>query len=917
MVKQQKLPEPLISIYSPGVTLDTVGGKGVNLSKLALAGFPVPDGYIIPTSCYWDYLQQNDLALKIQTAIRGIDPTSMEVLETVSGEIRSLFQRDKIPDKLESSLRIVCELFPGTAVAVRSSATSEDLPDLSFAGQQDTYLNILGENNILDAIVRCWSSLWTARAIGYRSRNNIPQDGVALAVIVQKMVMSDSSGVMFTANPLTGTRSESVVDVTLGLGEALVGGQVEPDHFVVDTRNMEITKKYIGSKSSVTRPVEGGGVITVDTDPSRQQAVPDEVLIKLVKTGIEIEVLFGSPQDIEWAYQFPSQEQRSSVGKLFILQSRPITSLYPLPNRLKPYPLKFLVGFHAVQGILEPITPLGQDLLKLLAASGGRIFGIETSLKTQTAFYSAGERLWVNFTPIILSPIGYKVFPKAIKAIDPGVALILNRLIADSKFQPNSKRPNPISFLRAVRYVLPLFKQVLRSLRHPDRNRELVQEAFNNKVQESLASLNPTGALWHDFANRISLLMEAENIFPDLALPLGIPLVVAGLSQFFFFLERFSKELVETTGDPQYGTLHMEIARGLPHNVTTEMDLFLWKTAQMIKTDPTANVLFVNSSPEALSKAYLTGDMHPSTLAAVGSFLSQYGIRCLGEIDIGRPRWVEDPTHVMGVLQSYLKISDPSNAPDVVFTRGKEAAVEAADKFISAVSQLKGGWLKAHLAKFAVGRYRALAGMREAPKFFAVRMMGIIHQELVKSGNEFVNAGLISDPYDLFFLTTEELNLALEGKNFPDEFLERITERRQIRERELKRANLPRVMLSDGTVFFEGISTADSDQEEIIGDPVSPGTVEGRVRIVFDPIKTQLEPGEILVCLGTDPAWTPLFLAAGGLVMEVGGMMTHGSVVAREYGIPAVVGVNQATKRLKTGQRIKLDGSSGRIALLD
>jgi phosphohistidine swiveling domain-containing protein len=317
-----------------------------------------------------------------------------------------------------------------------------------------------------------------------------------------------------------------------------------------------------------------------------------------------------------------------------------------------------------------------------------------------------------------------------------------------------------------------------------------------------------------------------------------------------------------------------------------------------------------------LAASFLAGSLPQTAQTAVEKFMKEYGVRGLGEIDLGRARWREDPTPMMQVLQSYLQIDDPKQAPDAIFGHGAEAAEIAAETLMEAVRHLRRGRFKARLVKFAVRRYRALAGLREAPKFFAIRMMGIMRAGLLASGKEFVQAGMLEQADDLFFMRIAELDQILAQKNISTEFRVRVVERRAVHQRELGRKQIPRAMLSDGTTYYQGMAAPDNDRNAIVGDPVSPGMVEGIVRVVLNPQGTRLNHGEILVCPGTDPAWTPLFLAAGGLVMEVGGMMTHGSVVAREYGIPAVVGVHQATVRLKTGQRVRVDGSSGLITII-
>jgi pyruvate,water dikinase len=293
--------------------------------------------------------------------------------------------------------------------------------------------------------------------------------------------------------------------------------------------------------------------------------------------------------------------------------------------------------------------------------------------------------------------------------------------------------------------------------------------------------------------------------------------------------------------------------------------------------------------------------------------MDKYGMRGVGEIDFGQPRWREEPTLIMHTLQSYLQI-DADFAPDVLFARGEKAAQEAIEKIAAEVRKGHAGWIKEKLARAAARRVRLLMGARESPKFFAIRTMGIARKAMLAAGQEFVEAGTINRADDLVFLKFSELESL--SRNDARDWKSLIAERRAIFERELRRRQVPRVLVSDGRAFYEGIGAETDTGDVITGSPVSPGVVEGIVHVVLDPRGTQLAPGEILVCPGTDPAWTPLFMAAGGLVTEVGGMMTHGSVVAREYGIPAVVGVHQATIRLKDGQRIKVDGTQGKIIVL-
>lgn len=883
------------------------GGKGENLVRLARAGFSVPPGFIIPTTAYCDFVTANRLDQVIHTALASLQADDPAALEAASARIRTTFAGGALEPVLLDALADGYRNLGAPAVAVRSSATAEDLPDMSFAGQQDTFLNIQGAEALAGAVVACWSSLWSARAIGYRARLGMAQDEVALAVVVQQMALAEASGVLFTANPLNGQRTETVIDATLGLGEALVSGQVQPDHYVVDGMAGLILHKTLGAKATVIVGRAGGGTLTQTGDASTRQAIPDAVILELAGLGQRVAALYGSPQDIEWAWD---------GDKLHLLQSRPITSLFPLPAGMSPTPLKVMMAFSAVQGIFEPLSPLGQDTMKLVLTGGGRVLGYDTDIERQTTFYVAAERLYINFTPVLSSAIGRKIAPRISMAIDPGVSQAFSELVIDARLQPQGPWMRISTLRRVLRFALPTAGRIRRIWHDPEAGRAYLQQQFDAKVAESLAQSAPTGELWADYSRRLEMLINARDIFPDLAIPVGFSTVVAGMIPFFGILQRFAAETANTSGQPEIAQIPLEIARSLPHNVTTEMDLALWQTAQSLRGDPDGAAAFRTCAAPDLAQNYLAGRLPPVAQQAIAAFLNQYGMRGLGEIDIGRPRWREEPTHIMQVLQSYLAIDDPAKAPDVIFAGGEQSALAAAARLEAVVRRTHGGRIKARLVRWAVIRYRALAGQREAPKFFAIRMMGIIRQGLLASGADFVAAGLLAQPDDLFFLYLAELQEIAAQKNISPTLRQMIDERRALRTREMRRRQLPRVLLSDGTTYYEGVRVTGGDASAIIGDPVSPGVVEGVVRVVLNPIGAQLAPGEILVCPGTDPAWTPLFLAAGGLVMEVGGMMTHGSVVAREYGIPAIVGVHEATTRLHTGQRVRVDGATGVVTIV-
>ncbi len=889
------MTDPLIlPLTSPEAQLHTVGGKGLNLAILARHGFQVPGGFFITTAAYHQFVLAHNLTKVISHALHNLDVENPTSLQAASTAIRAGFTGGEMPQALGEA---ILQHYEGMgAVAVRSSATAEDLPDLSFAGQQDTFLNVVGRETLLQAVVSCWSSLWTARAIGYRSRNHIEHHGVALAVVVQEMVPSEASGVLFTANPLNGLRTEMVIDATFGLGEALVSGMVEPDRYVVSVPECTIQHKKLGAKALAIYGRSQGGTETREAKAANQQAIADTVIQELANLGQQIATLYQTPQDIEWGL---------ANGELYILQSRPITSLFPIPDGAHPGGLlRVFFSLASVQGVFDPITPLGRDTLKGLFGRGGALFKMRRSIANQAIFFTAAERLFIDMTPIFRHPVGRNIEKLALRFIDPAAAQVLHTLLDDPRLQPEKKWFRWRTLRRIAHFSRVMMPRVLAAARQPEKtriqaNREIEVFITDFAMRFRRAnSLTDQVKLFESFMDTLVL-----GIFPRL-----VSLIIVSMAMLNLLLRLATK----------VGQNGLLLTRGLPHNVTTEMDLALWQTSRIIAASP-ASGWFAAQSPELLVDEFLHGALPHDVQTAVSDFLDVYGMRGLAEIDIGRPRWRENPTPIVRSLQSYLTIPE-NQAPDLLFAAGAEAAADALAALQSALRRTRGGFAKAALAGWATRRLRALAGQRELPKFVIIQIMGIIRANFMQSGRQLVERGVLNQPDDLFFLAYAELKqlaqdeTLLADKQLAATYQPLIVQRRAAWKKEARRQQIPRLLLSDGRAFYDGMQPG--EEGDLQGDPVSPGIAEGTVRVVLDPHGSQLEPGEILVCPGTDPSWTPLFLTAGGLVMEVGGMMTHGSVVAREYGIPAVVGVHEATKRLQTGQKIRIDGSTGVILIL-
>ena len=883
----------IFPLNHPEATLQNAGGKGLNLARLIRAGFNVPTGFIISTQAYQNFVTENNLQQIIQKALISVETNDPSTLETASNTIRNAFSHGAVPLQFDEILHNLISELHETPVAVRSSATTEDLPNFSFAGQQDTYLNITDHEELKNAIVNCWSSLWTARAIGYRLRNKLEDSKAALAVIIQKMIPAEISGIMFTANPVTGLLSETVIDATFGLGEALVSGQVVPDHYVANNLDGQIIDSSLGSKHISTRCKPGGGVELYDENAAKLETLTRSKVKELVSIGQAIQKEFDYPQDIEWSLV---------KNNLFILQSRSITSLFPLPE-ISISPLIIWFSFGSVQGVLGPMTPLGIDTILYLFANAGGIFGLKIKPGELKYMVSSGSRIWVRISNFIRNPIGRHVFGFLLDVIEPSVGQILKQIETEPTLGTGKGRLKLRTLQALLTFALPTMIRFGYNLLFPQKART----DFDTQIETYLAASKIAPA--EDRFKRLSAIVtfirdRTANAFRFL-LPRFIPIIGPSMAALNLLIH-FSKDT----------NLALGVTRGLPSNVTTEMDLQLWKTAADIRKDTISEYILRTTDPNQLANLFLRGELPEPVQSSIKLFLEKYGMHGVGEIDFGQPRWREDPSPLMYTLQSYITI-DAKLAPDLIFSNGQKTAQETIESIARLVRKEPGGWIKEKLVRAAALRIRILMGARESPKFFAIRTIGIARQALLEVGQQFVEAGNLNTADDLVFLSLDELDefskQGLEGNDKSINWKILIANRRADFSYEQNRKQVPRVLISDGRAIYAGLGAATDTNQLLKGSPVSPGVVEGIVHIVLDPRETQLKHGEILVCPGTDPAWTPLFLMAGGLITEVGGMMTHGSVVAREYGIPAVVGVNQATTRLKNGQRIKLDGTTGEI----
>ncbi|WP_206313755.1 PEP/pyruvate-binding domain-containing protein [Streptomyces coryli] len=859
--------------------LPLVGGKGLNLGLMTRAGLPVPDGVCVTTEAYRRVAENAGLGPVLdELAAAGPDD-----LAPLAERARDLVRKAEVPADIAAAVRETAGHGP---VAVRSSATAEDLPTASFAGQQDTYLNVLGPDAVLRAVRDCWASLWTDRAVAYRAANGIDHAAVRLCVVVQQMVPAEVAGVMFTANPVTGRRHETVIDAAPGLGESVVSGAVNPDHFVVDTATGRITERRVADRTTLIRGLPEGGTEQIAADAGGGACLTDEQLVALAGLGARVEEHYGAPQDTEWAID--------ADGGLWLTQARPITTLYPVPASDLPG-LRVYLSVNVAQGMYRPFTPMGIEAFGFLTRQGsgaGATQNLAGALRAP-GLAVAGRRVFVDVTGAVRSGVGRRVLPRLLDVGEARSATVIRGLLDDPRLRPQPVSPRAI--LRALAqsaaggHRVPL--QIAQTIADPAAALRRAQ-----RLRDQLGRLLPLPA----DATAQTRLDHVERVLGRETFPIvyaTVPDFIAG-----YLMLGLARLLLP---DPADRARLQNVLRSLPHNPTTEMDLALWQAATRIKADPEAARLLRDTPADNLARSPL-----PATVQAeLNAFLAEYGHRAVAEIDIGMPRWSDGPAHILGVLANYLRLDDPALAPAALFAKGAEEA----DRTIAELAAGAGG-VRGSVIGFALGRTRQLAGLRELPKFNLVRIFAGLRVHLTAVGAELTGRGVLDRPDDIYFTTLAEARDGLRGTDLKP----LVAERRADYERELGRRHIPRVLLSDGTEpeavgLPAGPPSAATAPGTLTGTPASAGTVTGTARVIHDPTGAHLNPGEILVCPSTDPGWTPLFLTAGGLVMEMGGAISHGAVVAREYGIPAVVGVAGATERIEDGARISVDGAAGTV----
>lgn len=878
--------------------LPRVGGKGANLGELARLGLPVPPGFCLTTAAYDAFLSGAGDTAALFEALDRLDGKDPDAARRAAEPMRATLLRAPLPEPVRDAVLAAWHaLDAGAAYAVRSSATAEDLPGASFAGQQDTFLNVRGGDALLDAVRRCWVSLFTDRAVLYRARGGYGQRAVKLAVVVQRMVLPEASGILFTADPVSGRRTTLAIDAGFGLGEALVSGLVNADLYRVDAPSGKLLEVHVGDKALAVRPLPEGGTRRepVPEADRRARVLDDARIAELTALGKRIEAHYGEPQDIEWC---------SENGQLFVVQARPITSLYPLPE---PAPsdgaLHVYASFGHFQMMTDPMPPAAIEVWRLLLAFGRGAPGEEASESTAAA--AAGSRIYLDLTPLLRHPLLGRVFPLILTHLYESMGRGLEVVRARPEFRRGGESWAPT--LAIGTFVGPILLRLLgRSLfADPDELRSDVEdhcEALLEEMQRRLAAAAPGAE--RSRAARSVLSATFPRVFTRVP-----PSIAAGIVAQRVLVALVERGILRGSRDDVSA-----LERGLPGNVTTEMDLSVGDLADRVRFYPQlAELLRQRPFAEALELAP-TVEGGAAFADAWRAFLQLYGMRGPGEIDLSRPRYADAPASLVGAILGNLAASGDGRPGEhrrrhVALATEAEAAGE---RLVAAARRGLWGWLRARLVRRLVRLARAGSGLREHPKFLLVRLLGAVREAFREAGALLVERGSLARADDVFLFTSLELISALEAPQ-PTDLRVAVAERRARLDADARRAP-PFMVASDGEIPTLA-ARADLPENCLSGTAASSGVVEGPARVVLDPAREVLQRGEILVAPFTDPGWTPLFVHAAGLVTEVGGLMTHGSVVAREYGIPAVVSVTDATRRIVTGQRIRVDGTRGFVEL--
>ncbi|NIG55627.1 phosphoenolpyruvate synthase [Chitinophaga sp. Cy-1792] len=847
------------------------GGKGANLGELChISGINVPPGFCITTDAWHTMMDNNKNLPALLEQLSQLTAADTKAIADASAAIRFAIEHTPIPQEIVAAIEQQLQAFNNdTAFAVRSSATAEDLPSASFAGQQDTYLNISGTTNLFHYISKCWASLYTDRAIIYRLQNNVGHRQISMAVIVQQMIQVFTSGILFTADPLSSNRKVVSIDAGYGLGEAFVSGIATPDNYRVKDRT--IISKQIASKERAIAPypaAEGGtGEVSIPPSLATTATLTDDNILLLEQLGRKIEAHFGQPQDIEWC---------ADNNQFYIVQSRPITTLFPIPATNDHEPHAFISVGHN-QMMTDAMKPLG---LSFFLMTTGR------------PMYTAAGRLFVDVAADLAVPARRNVIINTLGRFDP---------LIKSALQQVMEKPG---FIKAQDGAIAGGNTSVVDYQALHNYEPAVVDKLISNSRDSINNLKDnihgyTGIELFDF-----ILGDIKVMREDMMDQESLGVILTGMNASSWI----NDNMYDWLGEKNVADT---LAQSAPNNITSEMGLALLDVADSIRPYPAVISYLQQVRDDNFLEQLPAYEGGQEVKTAVEHFLERFGMRGVGEIDITRTRWLEKPATLIPLLLSNIR-NFPAGESTRKFEQGKQEAHSKEAEILERLQQLPDGEEKVRETKRMTALVRTLVGYREYPKYAIVNRYWIYKQALLQEAVLLQEQGVIQDVSDIYYFSFQELREVVATRQADTALIAE----RKADFKKYEKLTPPRVMTSDGEIITGTYKRENLPANAIVGMPVSAGIVEGRARVILQLEDANPEEGDILITTFTDPSWTPVFVGIKGLITEVGGLMTHGAVIAREYGLPAIVGAENATKLIKDGQRIRLNGTEGYIELL-
>ncbi|MEU4573376.1 rifamycin-inactivating phosphotransferase [Nonomuraea sp. NPDC023979] len=863
--------------------LPLVGGKGANLGELsAIRGVRVPPGFCVTTGAYEQVVERDPAVAALIDGLSGLRADDRAGIAGAAARLRAAIEGLTVPEEIRHDIVRHLDGMGGDEApcAVRSSATAEDLPSSSFAGQQDTYLNVRGAEAIVDAVRRCWASLFTDRAVAYRIQNGFGHRLVRLSVVVQRMVFPEAAGIMFTADPVSANRRVVSIDAGYGLGEAFVSGLVNADNYRV--RAGRIIDRKIATQTMELRGLPSGGTEELPVEPARQSAqkLGDEQILLLERLGREIEAHFGRPQDIEWALY---------DGAFHVLQSRPVTTLYPVPpagdDKNHVY-----VSYGHRQMMTDAFAPLGLSFFALLHDKLGRTAGVVT-----------GNRFYKDVSAELTSAWARPATLKSLDQVDVLMANALRAVLTRKDFVAGLARGKTSMLDFGEGGVLPIAKQYLKLAREDD----------PRVVPDLIAHTEATVArLRREIAGKsgdelFACIVDDHDVLAELTFdPRSVAAAFLGIQSVNWVNKHMESWLgVKNAADA--------VAQSADHNVVAAMGLDLLDVADAVRDRPEVLRYLETARRDTFYDGLAGLEGGAEAAGAIRRYLDTYGMHCAGDIDLTRTRWSEDPTLLVPLILSNIRNFQPGERLRKA-EQGRADAERTMADLLARLRALPGCAGKAKKAAKKMSLIRHFIGYREYSKHALLLRYEVYKRALMEEAAKLAARGVVQAPEDVYFLSIEEFRKAV---NTGELDYSLITRRREEHET-FQKLTPPRVITSEGEVISGAYEPGSLPKGALAGIPVSSGVVEGRARVIRSMAEADLEDGDILVTVFTDPSWSPLFVSVKGVVMEVGGVMTHGAVVAREYGLPAVVGVEGATRRIEDGQRIRVNGGEGYVEIL-